>query len=242
MALAEAPPAPTDNGAGPRSADHFASVDTSKYTLFSQGAEAVGTDGAMFADGDVPTACLASSPPGPFLALQRAWKGTFLGRPAVLKERFSKGYRHPTLDTRLTLHRTKAEMRGLLKARKLGVDTPVMYSADVKTGMMIQECVDGVSVREALQQDSLPNRDAILKAIGQCLAKMHDGGLIHGDLTTSNMLLRHKDQSLVRFEVDEYAGMSIVVFVKACTLLNTQLDSARVGDDRFWTVLQLNST
>ncbi|KDD75353.1 hypothetical protein H632_c727p1 [Helicosporidium sp. ATCC 50920] len=91
-------------------------------------------------------------------------------------------------------------MRGLLKARKLGVDTPVMYSADVKTGMMIQECVDGVSVREALQQDSLPNRDAILKAIGQCLAKMHDGGLIHGDLTTSNMLLRHKDQSLVMID------------------------------------------
>lgn len=52
MALAEAPPAPADNGAGPRDADNYASVDTSKYTLFSQGAEAVGIDGAMFADGE----------------------------------------------------------------------------------------------------------------------------------------------------------------------------------------------
>lgn len=38
---------------------------------------------------------------------------------------------------------------------------------------------------------------AIMKQIGGAIAKMHDGGLVHGDLTTSNMLLQESDQKLV---------------------------------------------
>ena len=36
-----------------------------------------------------------------------------------------------------------------------------------------------------------------MAAIGQQLAMLHDGGLVHGDLTTSNMLLREADKKLV---------------------------------------------
>lgn len=44
--------------------------------------------------------------------LQRVWSGAFLGRPVVVKERFSKTYRHPTLDVKLTQQRLKAVSAG----------------------------------------------------------------------------------------------------------------------------------
>lgn len=35
-------------------------------------------------------------------------------------------------------------------------------------------------------------------AVGRAIAKLHDGGLVHGDLTTSNMMMRSADRQLVR--------------------------------------------
>ena len=39
--------------------------------------------------------------------------------------------------------------------------------------------------------------DELLLAVGRTIAKLHDGGLVHGDLTTSNMMLRTADRQLV---------------------------------------------
>lgn len=38
----------------------------------------------------------------------------------------------------------------------------------------------------------------MLKEVGRAVAGIHDGGLVHGDLTTSNLLLRSSDKALVR--------------------------------------------
>ena len=38
-------------------------------------------------------------------ALQRVWEGMFLDKPVVMKQRFCKQYRHPVLDSKLTLGR-----------------------------------------------------------------------------------------------------------------------------------------
>lgn len=40
-------------------------------------------------------------------------------------------------------------------------------------------------------------RHAVLRETGRLVALLHDGGMVHGDLTTSNMLLRAADKSLV---------------------------------------------
>ena len=39
--------------------------------------------------------------------------------------------------------------------------------------------------------------DTLLAAVGCTIAKLHDGGLVHGDLTTSNMMVRAADSQLV---------------------------------------------
>lgn len=38
----------------------------------------------------------------------------------------------------------------------------------------------------------------LLRAIGSAVAALHDGGIVHGDLTTSNLLVRAADNALVR--------------------------------------------
>ena len=38
----------------------------------------------------------------------------------------------------------------------------------------------------------------VLVGIGRLVAKIHDGGVVHGDLTTSNIMVRDADKGLVR--------------------------------------------
>ena len=109
-------------------------------------------------------------------APQRVFRVTFLQRPAVAKQRFAKRYRHPDLDARLTKTRllgvrarratrpasvcarvrraadraTPQEARSLLKARKLGVATPVLYHVDAQAACLYMEFVPGPMVKERL--------------------------------------------------------------------------------------------
>ena len=50
----------------------------------------------------------------------KIYTGTFMGRPAIIKERFTKAYRHPDLDKSLTVRRTKAEVRSIMRCRMIG--------------------------------------------------------------------------------------------------------------------------
>ena len=47
-------------------------------------------------------------------------KEKFYDKNCVSKERFSKAYRHPSLDKALTLQRLKGEIRAMHKCRNLG--------------------------------------------------------------------------------------------------------------------------
>ncbi|KAF5200173.1 EKC/KEOPS complex subunit bud32 [Thalictrum thalictroides] len=132
----------------------------------------------------------------------RVFESTFVGRRSVVKERFSKKYRHPSLDSKLTLKRLNAEARCMTKARRLGVCTPVLYAVDPVLHSLTFEYVVGPAVKDVFLEFGLhgineEQMDNIARQIGDAIAKIHDGGLIHGDLTTSNMLLRSGNNQLV---------------------------------------------
>lgn len=48
-------------------------------------------------------------------------KTDFYGKPCIVKERFSKSYRHPILDKSLTAQRVKSEIRAMLRCRMSGM-------------------------------------------------------------------------------------------------------------------------
>ncbi|BBN10411.1 TP53 regulating kinase and related kinases [Marchantia polymorpha subsp. ruderalis] len=135
----------------------------------------------------------------------RVFESSFMGRKAVVKERFSKKYRHPVLDAKLTSKRLLGEARLLAKARRLGVVTPALYAVDPVTASLTFEYVPGASVKDLLLQSGpLPSPggkiEEIAKQIGKAVAKLHDGGVVHGDLTTSNMLIRPDTNQLVMID------------------------------------------
>jgi N6-L-threonylcarbamoyladenine synthase/protein kinase Bud32 len=57
-----------------------------------------------------------------------------------------------------------------------------------KTKEITMEFIDGKKLSESL--DSMKEKLEVSKQIGINLAKLHDNEIIHGDLTTSNMILK----------------------------------------------------
>ena len=109
----------------------------------------------------------------------------------VVKERVAKAYRHPQLDKQLRTSRSKAEKRLLEKASKL-INVPKVTYGDNESIRM--EHVDGPVLKEVLE-----NNLEFAKTVGQYLAKLHDNDIIHGDLTTSNILIKKNEIVFIDF-------------------------------------------
>ncbi|KAK9767784.1 serine/threonine-protein kinase bud32 [Basidiobolus ranarum] len=130
----------------------------------------------------------------------RIFELPFLGKSAIAKQRFHKTYRHPVLDKKLTSRRVIQEARCLLKCRKFGIDTPVVYFVDVENSTIFMEKIEGMTVKEALIAIGSDDSEQVLqyaRLIGKALAMMHGCDVIHGDLTTSNLFLRESVDTLV---------------------------------------------
>ncbi len=111
---------------------------------------------------------------------------------AIIKERIKKSYRLPILDERLRKQRTKRESSILEKVSKL-IPVPKLIKTDDKENIEMS-FIDGLKLSESM--DKMPNALDICKTIGKQIAILHDNNIIHGDLTTSNMILSNKDKKL----------------------------------------------
>ena len=110
----------------------------------------------------------------------------------LIKDRIKKSYRISYLDLKLRKTRTKKEAKILLKASKL-IPVPTLIKTDEKEKIEMQFIL-GKKLSESL--DKLKNSLKICKKIGENIAKLHDSGIIHGDLTTSNMIYNQKENKV----------------------------------------------
>lgn len=87
----------------------------------------------------------------------------------------------------------------LVKCRKEGVPVPAVLSMDWEAGWSVTEWIEGVTVKEAIRQRQVEGGEnelnGLLQRIGKAVGKLHSVGIIHGDLTTSNMMLRPTSSS-----------------------------------------------
>ncbi len=118
------------------------------------------------------------------------WKGEWRDRDIIIKKRVKKGYRHPELDEKVRGVRVRKEARLLREARKAGVPVPIIYDLhEGKTSLVIQY-FEGKRVMDCIEEGI----DVDLKKIGKYIGRLHQAGITHGDLTTSNILYdREKD-------------------------------------------------
>jgi len=103
----------------------------------------------------------------------------------LIKKRTRKSYRIEILDEKLRKQRTKKEAKLLEKASKL-ISVPKIIKLNEKKKEIDMEFIDGKKLSEHL--DNLKNAEEVCKMIGENIAKLHDADIIHGDLTTSNMI------------------------------------------------------
>lgn len=106
----------------------------------------------------------------------------------LVKERISKKYRHKKLDRKLRDSRTSLEAKLLSDAKKAGVPTPLVYQVNRDKMCLVMEYVEGNVVKEILEELDPTSRKNLCKTIGRQIARLHDFGIVHGDLTTSNMI------------------------------------------------------
>lgn len=128
-------------------------------------------------------------------------RGIWKGRRVMVKSRVAKGYRHQELDASLRASRTRNEARLMQEARRIGVPTPIIYDIDVQNAEMVMEEIEGCRVKDALMDASEAEADRICEEIGRLAALLHQAGMTHGDLTTSNMILRDDRIWLIDFSL-----------------------------------------
>ena len=117
----------------------------------------------------------------------------------LVKERISKGYRHKFIDNAKRKYPTRREFKILTKARKIGMDVPEVFEVDEVDMKVVMEFVKGDLLKETLDNYSKSKREEVCLKIGIQVAKMHDNNIIHGDLTTSNMILKEEKVFFIDF-------------------------------------------
>mgnify|MGYP001598343673 CR=1 FL=1 len=113
----------------------------------------------------------------------------------IIKDRIPKSYRLPELDIKIRTRRTRSEAKLLTKVSNI-INSPIPLTGWEGGNKIKMPFIDGKKLSEHLDSFSLINQKQILEQIGKDIAKLHDADIIHGDLTTSNMILsdNHQDK------------------------------------------------
>ncbi|HDN81543.1 MAG TPA: Kae1-associated kinase Bud32 [Methanomicrobia archaeon] len=122
----------------------------------------------------------------------------------VIKKRIKKGYRLKEIDLHLRRSRTILESRLIHEAKKY-IRTPTIFEIDLDECYIIMEYIEGERVKELLEKVNSEKREEICLKIGNMVGKLHKNGIIHGDLTTSNMIYRLNEIYLIDFGLGEFS-------------------------------------
>lgn len=146
----------------------------------------------------------------------KLYLGDYQGQKCLIKERFAKLYRHPELDKQLTKERMRSETKALTRCLTAGILVPRVYNMDLDTRRIYMEYFGRsrtvkqhiLSVSNKPDEEAVAGQlDALGSRIGEVIGKMHANNIIHGDLTTSNMLLEPRADD----DSGEFAEYSLVM-------------------------------
>jgi len=158
----------------------------------------------------------------------------YLNKKQIIKQRIKKSYRQKELDLKLRKSRTKSEAKLLEKSSKF-ITVPKLLKTDNKEKIMM-EYIDGKKLSDNLEN---LNWKKICEKIGKILTKLHNQNIIHGDLTTSNMILKNNEIYLIDFGLG-FHSMKIEDKAVDLHLLKQALNAKhfRIADECFKIILK----
>lgn len=106
----------------------------------------------------------------------------------IIKDRIKKSYRLKEIDEKLRKSRTKREAKVLEKLTLTNFPVPKLIYCDKKE-IIEMEHIKGPKLRDVLEKKDYIR---LSKELGKKIAIMHNNHIIHGDLTTSNMILNNE--------------------------------------------------
>ncbi|MFH0896506.1 MAG: KEOPS complex kinase/ATPase Bud32 [Candidatus Bathyarchaeota archaeon] len=134
------------------------------------------------------------------------YSNIWYGLKVVWKVRKIKAYRILQLDFEIRRSRTEREAQIIHDAKLAGVPTPLIYMVDVEATTIIMQYLEGSRIREVLDSLYPADRKRICERIGLLIGRLHTNGIIHGDLTTSNIIITLKnDIYFIDFGLAEYS-------------------------------------
>lgn len=162
----------------------------------------------------------------------------------IIKFRPRKPYRHPKIDALITKSRTVGEAKFMLKLNKLGVPAPHLVLLDAINGVIWMNSIGDIlsdgsvsSLKNYLWYleknggDCLGSEaESFCKSTGSVIGKLHMNDMIHGDLTTSNIILQGEESYLIDFGLSSYSNLpedkAVDLYVLERAVLSTHSDYA----------------
>jgi TP53 regulating kinase-like protein len=129
------------------------------------------------------------------------WRGLTL----IAKRRVPKPYRHPDLDREIRKKRTINEARVMHRSKMLGVPCPAIIHVELSTSTIYMQYIEGRDLRDLLNSDA----DQSLRLawrIGEIVGKMHRGGIYHGDIVPSNIMISDSLPVLIDFGLSGFSS------------------------------------
>jgi TP53 regulating kinase and related kinases len=119
------------------------------------------------------------------------FRGDWCGLPAVYKVRNPLPYRLPELDKLIRVQRTVHEAQMIHLSRLAGVSAPRLYYLSPPEALLVMEYLEGTRLKALLLEAGLKDERVVEigEEFGRSVGKLHAVGIMHGDLTTSNVIV-----------------------------------------------------
>ena len=117
-----------------------------------------------------------------FLSQLPPWK-------VVVKRRVRKAYRQEELDASIRKERTIKESSAIRDGKVAGARLPSILGLDIERSTINMTFIDGLLARDTIDTMSNVRRVSLLEELGRQVGFLHSAGIMHGDLTTSNIIV-----------------------------------------------------
>jgi TP53 regulating kinase-like protein len=132
--------------------------------------------------------------------------GKWFNKKVIFKHRIPKEYRLKELDERIRSFRTINEAKALIKVKEYGINVPKVYEINSERALIIMDFIPGKKLKDLVPKLNNSKLIKYFKQIGVFIAQLHINGEIHGDITTSNVIITdHEEVFLIDFGLHEFS-------------------------------------